>query len=128
MIVWLAVASGSALGGLLRHGLNHLIRQRNVASTFPLGIFTINVIGSFVIGAIAGALASGRLHLSYEARTFLIVGVLGGFTTFSSFSLDTLTLVEGGHHAQAVANVVGQVGISLVAVWIGFRLLAAHPS
>ena len=124
MAVWLAVAFGSGLGGVLRHGLNHIIHQRALASTFPIGIFTINILGSIVIGLLAGALASGRLHLSYEARTFLIVGVLGGFTTFSSFSLDTLALFRDGHSGQAVLNVLGQVGLSLIGVWAGFRAIA----
>jgi CrcB protein len=95
-------------------------RRRRLTSTFPLGIFLINVAGSVLIGGIAGGLASGRVALSYEARTFLIVGVLGGFTTFSSFSLDTFTLFRAGHTAQALGNVGGQVLLSLVGVWIGF--------
>ena len=107
---------------MARHGLNHVIHQRALSSTFPLGIFIVNVSGSVVIGALAGALAAGRLHLGLEARTFLVVGLLGGFTTFSSFSLDTLALVRDGHHAQALANVGGQVGLSLLGVWAGFRL------
>jgi CrcB protein len=65
---------------------------------------------------------SGRWSLGFEARTFLIVGLLGGFTTFSSFSFDTLALVRNGHVAQAIWNVAGQVGLSLLGVWAGFRL------
>jgi CrcB protein len=121
-MTWLLVGVGGALGSMARHGLNHLVHQRALTSTFPFGIFLVNVIGSVVIGAIAGLLAPGRLHASYEMRTFLIVGVLGGFTTFSSFSLDTLALMRGGHTFQAVVNVVGQVGLSLIGVWVGFRL------
>jgi CrcB protein len=62
------------------------------------------------------------LLLSTEARTFVIVGVLGGFTTFSSFSLDTLALARDGHLGQAFWNVAGQVGLSLLAVWVGFQI------
>jgi len=124
MAVWIAVASGSAFGAVLRHAFNGYIHQRNLASTFPLGIFAINVLGSLLIGVVTGAIASERLHLSYEMRTFVIVGVLGGFTTFSSFSFDTLTLLREGHQAQAIGNVVGQVGLSLIAVWAGFRVFA----
>jgi CrcB protein len=80
------------------------------------------VTGSIVIGAIAGLLASGRLQWSLPARTFVVVGVLGGFTTFSSFSLDTLALARDGHIGMALWNVAGQVGLSLVGVWAGFRL------
>jgi CrcB protein len=122
MRIWLAVGVGGALGAMARHGFHHLIHQRALSSTFPTGIFLINVSGSVLIGALAGALASGRFHLGLEARTFLIVGLLGGFTTFSSFSLDTLALVRAGHQMQAALNVLGQVALSLLGVWAGFRL------
>src|ERR1043166_238097 len=108
MQTWLLVGAGGALGSMARHGLNHLVRQRSVVSTFPLGIFLINVLGSVAIGVIAGLLASDRLQWSYSTRTFVIVGILGGFTTFSSFSLDTLTLFRDGQAAAALWNVVGQ--------------------
>ena len=120
-MVWLLVGAGGALGSMARHGLNHLVHQRALGSTFPTGIFLINVLGSAAIGLIAGLLTTGHFSLSSSARTFVVVGVLGGFTTFSSFSLDTLTLMRAGHHAQAIWNVLGQVGLSLVAVAAGFR-------
>jgi CrcB protein len=121
-MIWLVVGAGGALGSMARHGLNHLIHQRNLSSTFPLGIFAINIIGSTVIGVVAGVLASGRWHWSYDVRMFVIVGLLGGFTTFSSFSFDTLALMRAGHMAQALGNVAGQVGFSLLGVWVGYRL------
>lgn len=101
---------------------HHVIHQRNLSATFPIGIFVVNVIGSAVIGALAGLIASGRTPISHETRTFLVVGVLGGFTTFSSFSLDTMALIREGHLEQAIWNVMGQVGLSLIAVWVGYRL------
>ncbi|HXT68183.1 MAG TPA: fluoride efflux transporter CrcB [Vicinamibacterales bacterium] len=125
MTTWLLVGAGGALGAMARHGLNHVIHQRALGATFPFGIFLINVSGSVAIGALAGLLASGRLHWSLEARTFVIVGILGGFTTFSSFSLDTLTLFREGQHAQAIWNVIGQVALSLVGCAAGFRLANA---
>jgi CrcB protein len=121
-MTWLLIGAGGALGSIARHGLNHLVHQRNFSATFPAGIFLVNVGGSVLIGVVAGLLASGRWHWSYEARTFVIVGLLGGFTTFSSFSLDTFALVRDGHAAQAFWNVVGQVGLSLSGVWLGYRL------
>ena len=124
-MVWLLVAIGGALGSVARHGLNHVVHQRMLSSTFPLGVFLINVGGSIVIGLIAGALASDRLAWGYNARTFVIVGLLGGFTTFSSFSLDTLVLLRAGHSAQALTNVIGQVSLSLIGVWLGFRVGSA---
>jgi len=118
----LLVGIGGALGSMARHAVNRLIHQHALPSTFPLGIFVINVSGSILIGTIAGLLVSNRLQLSYQARTFLIVGVIGGFTTFSSFSLDTLTLIREGQGGHALFNVLGQVSLSLIGVWAGFRL------
>jgi CrcB protein len=124
-MTWLLIGLGGALGSMARHGVNHLVHQRNLSSTFPLGIFIINVLGSCVIGAVAGVIAHGRWHWSYNARVFVMVGVLGGFTTFSSFSFDTLALMRDGHVGQALWNVFGQVGLSLVGVWLGYRLGSA---
>jgi fluoride exporter len=121
-MTWLLVGVGGAIGAMARHGLNHLVHQRWASSVFPIGIFLINVMGSIVIGAIAGVLASGRVHWSMPQRTFVVVGVLGGFTTFSSFSLDTLALARDGHMGLALLNVGGQVGLSLLGVWAGFRV------
>lgn len=121
-MVWWLVGVGGAIGSVARHALNQLIQHQNVAGTFPLGIFTINVLGSAVIGVIAGVVTSGRWNVSMDMRTFLMVGLIGGFTTFSSFSLDTLTLIREGALAQAAWNVVGQVSLSLIAVWLGFTL------
>ena len=121
-MLWLLVGGGGALGAIARHGLNQLIQQQHLASTFPLGIFVINVLGSALVGMLSGLIVSERWPLSLEARTFLIVGVLGGFTTFSSFSLDTLVLTRNGDIGQAMWNVAGQVGLSLFAVWLGFTI------
>jgi CrcB protein len=123
-VIWLAVGAGGALGAMARHGLNHLIHQRALGASFPYGIFIINVAGSFAIGAIAGLLAGQRVELSHAARAFVIVGFLGGFTTFSSFSLDTLALARDGQSGQAFLNAAGQVVLSLAAVWAGYRVAA----
>lgn len=121
-MTWLLVGLGGALGSMARHGLNHVIHQRQLGSTFPLGIFTINIAGSVLIGVVGGLVVSSRWTLSSDARTFVIVGLLGGFTTFSSFSFDTLALIRDGHIWQAAWNVAGQVGLSLIGVWAGFKL------
>jgi fluoride exporter len=117
-----AIAAGGALGALARHLLNHAVHRRYGIDPFPIGIFVVNVAGSLAIGVLAGLIASDRVQLSSEWRNFLIVGVLGGFTTFSSFGLDTLTLARSGHVAAATWNVAGQVGLGLAAVWAGFLL------
>ncbi|MEO7192359.1 MAG: fluoride efflux transporter CrcB [Vicinamibacterales bacterium] len=121
-MIWVLVGVGGGLGAMARHGLNALVHQRALGAVFPFGIFAINVLGSALIGLMAGIVSGGRMHLSPDARTFLVVGVLGGFTTFSSFSLDTLTLFRSGHVGLAILNMAGQVGISLASVAIGFRI------
>ena len=121
-VIWVLIGVGGALGAMARHGINVLIHQRFLALRFPIGIVAVNVLGSFVIGLLGGLIAGERVLISYPTRTFLIVGVLGGFTTFSSFSFDTLALAREGFAAQAFWNVIGQVGLSLAAVWLGFVL------
>ena len=121
-MVWLLVGVGGALGAMARHGLNLLIHRRLVETRFPIGIFFVNVVGSFTIGLIGGLVASERLSWSTPARTFVVVGILGGFTTFSSFSFDTLALAREGFVTHAWWNAVGQVLLSLAAVWLGFFL------
>ena len=121
-MVWLIVGLGGALGSMARHFVNRAIHQRALSSTFPFSIFLINITGSFAIGLFAGIVSASRWHISAEWRTFVIVGLLGGFTTFSSFSFDTLALARDGHFDQAILNVVGQVGLSLLGVWAGYRV------
>jgi CrcB protein len=118
---WLAVAAGGALGSMARHWVNLEISHR-LERSVPNATFVVNVIGCVVIGALAGRIASGRLPLTPTMRTFLFVGVLGGFTTFSSFGLDTFTLAHGGEHARAFWNVTGQMVLGLGGVWLGYYL------
>ena len=121
-MVWLLVGLGGALGSMARHFVNRAIHQQALSSTFPFGIFLINIAGSFAIGLFAGIVSASRWQIPFEVRTFVIVGVLGGFTTFSSFSFDTLALARDGHLDQAVLNVAGQVGLSLLGVWLGYKV------
>jgi CrcB protein len=120
-MIWLAVAVGGALGSMARHGVNvffaHVLER-----SIPYATGVVNLIGSVVIGLLAALIATGRLHMSTELRTFVFVGILGGFTTFSSFMLDTFTLGHGGDHSLAFWNVALQVALGLVAVWGGYRL------
>ena len=122
MTAWVLIGLGGALGSMARHGVNVLARQYSPAMRFPLGTVLVNLAGCCFIGALAGLAASGKLPLRLPAREFIFVGLLGGFTTFSSFSFDTLALVRDGHVLQAVWNIAGQVGLSLAGVWAGYRL------
>jgi CrcB protein len=121
-MTWLAIAAGGALGSLARHGANVAI-SRALGSPVPYATFAVNVIGCFVIGVLAGLVAADRLQLSTTMRAFLFVGVLGGFTTFSSFGLDTFTLATTGQPIAALGNVLGQIVLGLGAVAVGYSLV-----
>ncbi len=122
MSVYLWIAGGSALGGVARFWLSGLI-ARQFGETFPWGTLAVNVLGSMLIGLFA-ALSDpdGRLLISPAARQAVIFGVFGGFTTFSSFSLQTLYLVRDGEWLAAAGNVGGSVLLCLLGVWIGYAL------
>jgi fluoride exporter len=117
-MTWIAVALGGAAGSVARHAVN-LGFSRFGAAT-PYATATVNIVGSLVIGVLAGLTAGGRLHMTPLMRTFLFVGILGGFTTFSSFMLDTLTLDHGREHGLAIANVLAQVVLGAIAVFAGY--------
>lgn len=116
-----AVALGGALGSVLRHGVNIAV-ARALGHPSYVSTLIVNVVGCAMIGLLAGQIASGRLAVTATMRLFLTVGVLGGFTTFSSFGLDTLTLVQAGRYQTAALNVLVQVTVGLVAVVGGFAL------
>lgn len=120
-VLWIAIGIGGALGSLARHAANVGV-GRLTAHAVPYSTAAVNVIGCAAIGVLAGAVAGGRLHMSMTARAFVFVGVLGGFTTFSSFGLDTLTLVHEGRRLAAFGNVAGQVGLGLLGVFLGYAL------
>jgi CrcB protein len=119
-MIWIAVGVGGALGAIARHAVNQVLQGR--FGVFPAGIFLINALGCLAIGLFAGLLVSARIQVGETARTFIVVGLLGGFTTFSSYGLDTLTLARGGHLALAASNALGQVVVGLAAVWLGFSV------
>ena len=119
LVIPFSVAIGAALGGVARYGLSGLI-ARSFGETFPWGTLVVNVAGSFLIGMVAVVTGpDGRLLVGTAARQFMMVGVLGGFTTFSSFSLQTLTLIQDGEWLYAAGNVLSSVLFCLAAVWLG---------
>jgi CrcB protein len=119
MKTWLVIGLGGALGSMARHGVG-IVVSRTMGTVVPHATAIVNVVGCFVIGALAGAVAGGFLHLGQTSRALIFVGVLGGFTTFSSLGLDTLTLVRGGALSTAVVNVAIQFGAGISAVFLGF--------
>lgn len=121
MRVVLFIALGSALGGVLRYWVSGAVGER-LGETFPWGTIVVNIIGSALIGVVAAWVDSARVALPLEAREFLMIGLFGGFTTFSSFSLQTLRLVQDGDWTRAIANVLVSVILCLVAVVLGYKL------
>ncbi len=122
-VLW--VGLGSALGGMARYWCSGLV-ARLFGETFPWGTLVVNVVGSLIIGFFAAMTGpDGRWLVSGSARQFVMLGLLGGYTTFSSFSLQTLTLVEDGEWLRAAGNVGGSVVLCLTAVWIGHALAVA---
>ena len=122
---YLIIGLGGALGSMLRFGLGSLI-DSNVQKSgyiFPWGTIIVNVTGCFVIGFIYTiSVGEGRMILSSLTRQFIMIGILGGYTTFSSFSLQTLTLAQSGQWWGAAANVVLSVVLCLAGVWLGAML------
>jgi fluoride exporter len=119
MLNYLAVGMGGAIGSIGRFWLNGLVSRR-LGDTFPLGTLLINVSGSFLIAFFATMTApEGRIIVSPAFRTFFMVGICGGYTTFSSFSLQTLNLARDGQWLYAGANTVLSVVLCLAAAWLG---------
>jgi CrcB protein len=120
------VALGSALGGMARFWLTGAVAAW-VGARFPWGTLLINILGSLVIGATAAiALPPARLALPTDARIFVMVGICGGFTTFSAFSLQTLELLQLGDASGAMGYITGSVALCLAAVWLGWWLARLH--
>ena len=126
-LVYVWVAVGGALGSVFRFMLSGLV-GRFAGEAMPWGTLAVNVIGSFVIGWFAAATTSGgRLFATPEFRTFVMVGLCGGFTTFSSFSLQTLALFNDGAPLRAIANIAISVVLCLVFVWLGTAVAHNMP-
>ena len=122
-MVYLIVFVGGGIGAALRHGFNQFA-ARLLGTGFPYGTLTVNEVGSLAMGALAAYFAF-RGEASQGARLFLTTGVLGGFTTFSAFSLDAVLLYERGQVGLALTYVVGSVMISIAALVAGLAVVRA---
>ncbi len=119
MLSYLWIAIGGALGSVARFWFSGLVAQR-FGETFPFGTILVNVTGSFAIGFFATLTSpDGRVLVSPSFRQFFMIGICGGYTTFSSFSLQTLNLAHDGEWFYAGLNVLLSVVLCLVAVWLG---------
>jgi CrcB protein len=128
MQVYLWIAIGSALGGMARFWCSGMAADL-IGETFPWGTLIVNIVGSFVIGFFATLTGpDGRVFASSLARQFVMVGICGGYTTFSSFSLQTLNQINDGEWLRAGANVGASVILCLISVWAGQVLAASINS
>jgi fluoride exporter len=119
----LLIALGGALGSVCRYALSTAV-QRVSSPFFPYGTFVVNVLGCLLFGVIMGA-ARQRFVLGPSERAFLLIGILGGFTTFSTFTYETFALVQDGEFVRALVNAGGQVVSGFVALWAGYVLVAS---
>jgi fluoride exporter len=120
VLAYILIAIGSALGGMGRYFVSGVITALT-GGTFPYGTMLVNITGCLVIGFFATLTGpDGRLLVGTPARQFVMVGICGGYTTFSSFSLETLYLMRAGEWTPAALNAAGSVVLCLLSVWIGY--------
>jgi len=126
MLNLLLIGLGGFIGSIARYGLGQGVMHWSPAMRFPLGTFVVNILGCLVIGLLAGVVDK-QSHFSQEAKLFLFTGLLGGFTTFSAFGLETITLMRRDEWAIALLYATGSVVIGLLAVWTGMKAMHLMP-
>lgn len=114
------IGIGSFIGGIFRYLLSQTIQTRFL-SAYPFGTFTVNIIGCLIVGIIFGL--SEKFNVSPEWRLFLATGICGGFTTFSSFSLETMNMLKDGQYLYSFLYISSSVILGLIAVYLGMLLL-----
>jgi len=117
----LLVGTGGFLGSVLRYVVSGAVHRLLPTTTFPVGTLTVNALGCLAIGFLAG-LAETRQLLTPESRVFLLLGLLGGFTTFSTFGYEAFELLRDAEHWRAAGVVALHLGVALPAVWVGYTL------
>lgn len=119
----LLIGAGGFIGSVFRYWLSSYVQQLSKSVSFPYGTLAVNLLGCLVIGVLA-QLADSRGVFTPEARAFVFIGILGGFTTFSSFGNETINLFRGSENLEGIANVTAHIVLGLGAVWLG-RVIAA---
>ena len=117
------VGSGGFIGAVFRYGLGGFVQRHAGLSTFPWGTLVVNMAGCLAIGAMVG-LVDSRQMFGPEARLFVLIGVLGGFTTYSTFGYETFALLRDAEYLRAAANVGVQVFLGLALVWAGYVVVS----
>ncbi|NCC21047.1 MAG: fluoride efflux transporter CrcB [Alphaproteobacteria bacterium] len=117
MYAFLSIAAGGALGAVMRHGVN-VGMGRWLGTEFPWGTLTVNILGSFVMGVLI-ALFAHFFEVPQTVKYFLVTGLLGAFTTFSTFSLDVSVLFEGGRYFETAAYIGASVLLAIAALFLG---------
>jgi CrcB protein len=120
MMQLLAIAAGGALGSVVRYGVSNLVHGV-LGRGFPYGTLFVNILGSLLMGLLFVILVE-RTDVSPTWRMALLVGFLGAFTTFSTFSIETLNLMQAGDFIKALMNILASVLLCITATWIGFKL------
>ncbi len=115
------VGAGGFVGTLLRYGVGGIVQRQLPLATFPYGTLLVNLLGCLVIGGLAG-LIDTRQVFSPEARVFALIGLLGGFTTYSTFGYETFAMLRDAEHLRAGANVALHVILGIGCVWLGYAL------
>jgi len=118
---YLLVGIGGALGAMARYGMQSLVGS--LPNGFPAATLLINIVGSVAMGVLVGILAKATPQYANEIRLFVAVGIFGGFTTFSSFSLDAFTLIERGEIVLALVYILGSVILSIAGLWLGLTAM-----
>lgn len=122
MIRILMVGLGGFIGSILRYAISGYVQDISRSISFPWGTIVVNITGCFVIGFLS-QMADSRGLFSSDTRAFVFIGILGGFTTFSTFGSETMNLFRSGQNLFALANITAHVALCLAAVWFG-RVLA----
>jgi len=117
--VW--VGSGGFVGAVFRYGLSGLVHRRASLAVFPYGTLAVNMLGCLLIGVFAG-LVESRQMLGPDSRRFVLIGLLGGFTTYSTFGYETLAMIRSAEYVRAISNVGVHVVLGLALVWAGYGL------
>ena len=119
------IGSGGFLGALARSSVTAFVQRQLPPPAFPYGTLAVNLIGCFLIGAVAG-LAETRQLFGQEFRAFALIGLLGGFTTFSTFGYETFAMVRAAEYLRAASNAGAHVALGVGLVWLGYVLTASR--